>query len=58
MQLLVSPRNEEAIALYRRNGFRDAGHFLGKPDNLTLMELDFRPDRDLAAEKLVAVTHA
>lgn len=58
MQLLVSPRNEAAIALYRRNGFRDAGHFPGKPDNLTLMELDFRPDRDLAAEKLVAVTHA
>lgn len=58
MQLFVSPRNEAAIALYRRNGFREAGEHPGKPDNLILMEMDFRPNRDLAAEKLVAVTHA
>lgn len=57
MQLLVSPRNEAAMALYEKNGFREVGRVRGQQDELRLMELDFRPDRDLAAEKLVAVTH-
>ncbi len=58
LRLHVSPRNEAALAFYRGQGFRTCGSVTGAFGELLVLELDFRPDRDLAAEQLVAVTPA
>ncbi len=58
LRLHVSPKNEAALAFYRRQGLRTRGSATGAFGALLVLELDFRPDRDLSAEQLVAVTPA